>query len=181
MTYNQYRLFQPNLFPQLIQSILQGDTHQVEHILKKQPQLTPHQQPENSAPHILNPIVINNLLTQRPELAAPVLTALLTLTQTPQHTHDNRKHIEQILRPLQLPQHVIDMIITNPVILALIVCTPTPTGISDNRADILSMLHEHKPTNLESAAVQLPNWFRDNVNNGLSCLAVQQEDALLAC
>ncbi len=181
MQYNQHRLFQPNLFPQLIKSILQGNPNEVEYILKKQPQLTPESLHQQNNLNILNPILLKEAFTHRPELIISAALTLVSLTQTNQNTDTNRKQVEKILRPLQLPQHVIDMIIANPVILGLIVCTPTPTGISDNRADVLSMLYEHKPTNLESAAMIMPKELRQNINNGLAYLAVQQENALVAC
>ena len=181
MHYNQHRLFQPNLFPQLIKSILQGNPEEIEHILKKQPQVIPESISQQKNLNILNPLLLKNVFTHQPELVMPAALMLTSLTQTQQHTDTNRKQVEKILRPLQLPQHVVDMIITNPVILGLIVCTPTPTGISDNRADVLSMLYEHKPINLESAAMIMPKGLRQNINNGLSYLAVQQENALVAC
>ncbi|HAG61733.1 MAG: hypothetical protein CMF55_05985 [Legionellales bacterium] len=181
MQYNQHRLFQPNLFPQLIKSILQGNPDEVEYILKKQPQLTPESLPQQNNLNILNPIFLKEAFSYQPELIIPAALTLVSLTKIQQHSDTNRRQVEKILRPLQLPQHVIDMIITNPVILGLIVCTPTPTGISDNRADVLSMLYEHKPINLESAAMIMPKELRQNINNGLSCLAVQQENILVAC
>ena len=182
MKYNQHRLFQPNLFPQLIQSILKGNSDEVQHILNKQPRLTPESLHQQNNWSILNPLLSQGAFNHRPSLIIPAALTLLAVIHTQQPSDNNRQQIEKILSPLQLPPHVIDMIIVNPVILGLIVCTPTPTGISDHRADILSTLYKHKPINLESTAMLMPAALRENINNGLSYLAATQHDhALVAC
>ena len=186
MTY-QCNFFQPSMLPGLLQSILRGDASRVEHILRTQPQLTLNQQKKQQA-YLTTIYTLINILNSYPELSIQVLLLMLIQQEYNQrfalenNTHFSSEHhaAEKILRPLQLPQYVIGMIVNNPAILALIVCTPTPTGISDQRAEVLSILQRHSQSNLEREAVQLPRELTPNIENGLRALDVLQQPAM-AC
>ena len=183
MTY-QCNFFQPSMLPSLLQSILQGDASRVEHILRVQPQLTYQQHKQQS--YLTTIYTLMNIINNRPELGIQILLLLLSqqdykqrpALQNSKQLSNEHQEAEKILRPLQLPQYVIHMIINNPAILALIVCTPTPTGISSQRAEVLSILQQHQPSNLEREAVQLPRELSPNIQNGLRALDALQQPAM---
>ena len=171
------RLFQPSLFSNLLRCILKADADQIRHILKKQPQLIPEKEPANNLNHTAIISAAKNHQEPNQQLLFATYVALLSQDYTYQRKADLNHEAINILRPLNLPQHVIEMVIEDPALLALIMFTPNSSDY-EKRADVLHTLHDHRKTNLASKAVMLPDYLKENARQGFRVLDITNQYAM---
>ena len=175
--HNSSRFFQPNLFSNLLRCILKADADQIRHILKKQPQLIPEKEPANNLNHTAIISAAKNHQEPNQQLLFATYVALLSQDYTYQRKADLNHEAINILRPLNLPQHVIEMVIEDPALLALIMFTPNSSDY-EKRADVLHTLHGHRKTNLASKAVMLPDYLKENARQGFRVLDITNQYAM---